>query len=456
MFGVITTGLLEVLSYAFLPAVVSESLISNSEASKEIRKKKREIEKIKSEANMNEIHISDDTFDSIEKVCKGKKVVETAVANNAIKCEKLINYAMYYMANDKVRLIPLSTENKEFVNAIGEYAGFGKIYPEAGVLDLSTIDLDINDKPHEYFAVSMKHVEERLFDPEFQNKWKIRVAKLNCLNTNILGITGPVVPKNCTVDENGLYHPVFFIQDEGDIVYVDENDTVMQEKQGDGITDELFERLEATFVNMLEDGNYCYRLDPVTKNLVLNVRRPLAMGAIDSYLLDDGSILGGIRISIMANTIINDVADTIFVDVLNHPDIVYQVLQNKWYTLDVYQAIEVNKDRFENMSIYHTVDFTNTPWMDNLSMEDKWYLNKNLSAVIKVMGKDLRLRFLEYASPNAFTLTSDTICRSPLSKDNVTATGIENGTIYKVENSILEIIVGGLNEPVRFNIKYEK
>ena len=130
------------------------------------------------------------------------------------------------------------------------------------------------------------------------------------------------------------------------------------------------------------------------------------MGAVDTYIIDDGRIMGGTKVHILADYINqNGTKDTIFVD-SKHQDIVAQVLQSRFFTLTPDMVVTCMHDMFNNGLIYHYIDFSNTKWMDSLTAEQREALEKNLSACISNLNMDIRMRFDSIMDVNNFILTS--------------------------------------------------
>ena len=170
---------------------------------------------------------------------------------------------------------------------------------------------------------------------------------------------------------------------------------------------DLYNRFESAFGAILSNMGveYHYSFDQ-SGNHLLQIVRDSAMGAVDTYIIDDGRIMGGTKVHILADYINqNGTKDTIFVD-SKHQDIVAQVLQNRFFTLTPDMVVTCMHDMFNNGLIYHYIDFSNTKWMDSLTAEQREALEKNLSACISNLNMDIRMRSDSIMDVNNFILTS--------------------------------------------------
>ena len=181
---------------------------------------------------------------------------------------------------------------------------------------------------------------------------------------------------------------------------------------------------------------------------------------IEIIIIDDGSILGGTKVSIlgMYHAMTGNM-DTIFVKVDNHPIIAQNIFNIPFYIMSELEVQEIFNDQsYLTGLIYKYVDMSNTEFMDTLIKEEKYYFEKRLLAVTKVLvqsGQEARLRFSNYNSPSEFELVSDANVKSPFAKDNTTISNIIEGLKITIEDKKMTKEIP--NTPKTFySIEYEE
>lgn len=396
----------------------------------------------KASNSLKDPELQEDVYKDIYRISKGKRATELSIAKLALDTEKLIKYAIYYMTNDNVFLLEFSDKDKTFINAICEFAGYGRIYPDQGSMDLSLLDIDSVEKLNIDYVVSLKDLAKRLKNTEFQELWKNKVKK----NEKQLLLQGPVIStpnKNSFVDQDGIIHPIFF----------DPNSIIKPVDRQNGIPDYAYDKFESIFGPMLSEASYYYDIDDNGMyNIVL--QRLLAMGAEDRYIIDQGPILGGTQISILGNYLATDgvTLETIFIPVEKYPEIAMKVLNNRWYRLEPDEIVMCFDNLFAEGIVYKNVDFSNTPYLDTMDETEKKLFGKNLKAACILSGKSVRLRIDKFYSASNFILVSDEACSSPLpfvSKD------IEKGLTFTIcMDRIIRTNPDGTSD--EFNIVYEQ
>ena len=90
---------------------------------------------------------------------------------------------------------------------------------------------------------------------------------------------------------------------------------------------------------------------------------------------------------------------------------------------------------FGNAFVYSVIDFSNTPWMDNLDDTSKKVVEDTLVEVVRKINGDPgingspRLRFSKYIDPYNFELVSDYQVVGPFKEYNLTSPNILNGLV---------------------------
>lgn len=403
-------------------------------------KERKKMEKVTMKKALNSpgvhVEVSEDMYDDIYDASEGSTLIEMDLISTAIRTNNWINYALYYMSNDDAVLLKTNRSCRELVNAISSLAGFGLIYTGTGIADLR--EYDIKDKYHKVgskFLLNTEDIKEKLADPDFVQHMKLRKSKLEHEENNrkLLETSNKLKGFNYYTDEEGLLHPIFF---SGTPTTFDIGD-----KQGNGIDNDIFARLERALKEpgLLRDEKYSYSRD---SNGMINlvIQKENSYNATETFIIDDGRVMGGSTISILGNSVAaNGAVGYLFVNVKEHPDIVYNILNHSFYTLTVDEGNAV-LSRMLNVYAYTFVDFYNTPWFDYLNDFEKIELNKNLMIIIDYMQRDPRigylprLRFSSYTNPSNFVLVSDTNTISPLKDIGITSPQICEGLSFTVDN----------------------
>lgn len=387
--------------FDILADVIPSAIVLISAAAKKVKKnnkvKKLEFKRAK---QLDDSDISDDLQREIKRMSKGSSIMEVAFTTVATKSNDLVKYTTYYLTTDSAKKIQLSNRDCRFVNAICVLAGFAPIYPEFGIADLSkynakNCDFNFDD----YYLVDVDDIRYKVLDPDFQEKVKGKLARMSIFDTSIPQLTGHTINTgvNARIDQDGMIHPIFFRP----------STPRSANKYYDSMDRELYERFEAALGSILNSmgQEYHYSFDQ-NGNHILEIVRDAAMDAIDTYILDDGRILGGTDISVLANYVSeNGSKDTVFVNTKNK-DIVAQVLANRFFTLTPDMVVRCMHDMFNNGMIYHYIDFSNTKWMDGLSDDQLAILEQNLTKCISTMNMDMRMRFDSIMDINNFVLTT--------------------------------------------------
>lgn len=396
MTTVLTNGLFDILV-----DVIPSMIVMVSAAAKKVKKSNKDKKaEFKRARQYDESDISENLQKEIKRMSRNSSIMEVAFTSVAIKSNDLVKYTMYYLTTDSAKKINLKNHECRFVNAICVLAGFAPIYPELGIADLSKYDAKSSDfNFDEYFLIDIDDIRSKVINIDFQEKVKGKLARKSIFDMSVPTLTGHTIDTgvNARIDESGLIHPIFFSS----------SSPKPANKYYDSMDMDVYNRFESAFGAILSNMGveYHYSFDQAGNHL-LQIVRDSAMGAVDTYIIDDGRIMGGTKVHILADYINqNGTKDTIFVD-SKHQDIVAQVLQNRFFTLTPDMVVTCMHDMFNNGLIYHYIDFSNTKWMDSLTAEQREALEKNLSACISNLNMDIRMRFDSIMDVNNFILTS--------------------------------------------------
>lgn len=343
---------------------------------------------------------------------------------------KWIGYALYYMTDESANLVNCDTDVMIFLNSICSAAGFGKMYQDIGSYPLEIYEIanPMYDIENCKFIINAKKLRQRLNDKEFTSKIR-KVQKKESIKQL------SIAKNEEKVETPKYFMPAFTIVNNSQPTA-----NKILEKKGEGVDDELFQRLESVFGVLLSNDNYRYDCNNgiVTLSILSNNGY-----IINAYTVDYGNILGGTKISLLTYFNINGFMDSIFFDVNKHKEIANNVL--RYNNISDVELNEVITDNFMNGTIYKYIDFSNTPWMDNLSVLDKANLEKRLSYIVEKL-KDLagvindapRLRFIDYRDTSNFILSSDKCVVSQL--PGVTSDIIAEGLSIIMNDKSVSII----------------
>lgn len=362
-----------------------------------------------------------------ERIAESEPKKELKMMAKAIETNKWINYTFNILTDPDAKIIKASSKEKSLVNGIVAYVypSFGKIYEDAGVDDIRDYDAKAaNCKYNEDWLLSLFDISKRALKETFIKKEEEDVKAENNTPVNPSNIVKEHFVSqtiNGRYDEQGLFHPIF-VKDKNELI----SDAHSHTKKPANMDDTLFKRFEDSFSPILKSRYYYYNF--VNGNWTINTIIDNMMNTM-TYIIDDGSIMGGSTISIIGTYNNNGTIDGQFINVIKHPDIVAKMF-NGLYVLTDDELKSVKEDYLENTIIYHNIDFTNTQFIDQLTSDDKKELNKYLFKSLELLPRDIRLRFANFVSPREFTLVSDQYCRSPLPE---TSNAIDEGFVIVAE-----------------------
>ena len=78
--------------------------------------------------------ISEDMYEDILEV-SDNHLIKIDLCNTALKTNKWVDYAIWYMSHPNAKLIQVNKKTKRFVNAISTLAGYGLIYKDMPPID---------------------------------------------------------------------------------------------------------------------------------------------------------------------------------------------------------------------------------------------------------------------------------------------------------------------------------
>ena len=223
------TGLLTLIDLVsdVLPAVIGSFAAATVEVNNIELNNKKIVEKAKETYNEE---VSNDLAGQIKRLSAGSSIARACYTANADKTNDLVNYAMHEMTNipsenDEEKMV-LDDEDKAFINGVAEMAMYGKIYEDVPSDDIEKYDAKaIKIGKVGNYLLMIDEIKGRLVSDDFVSKWQAKKGLLSMYNPNTKLIAEnksednieESVPEEATntfgkgrIDENGLYHPIFF------------------------------------------------------------------------------------------------------------------------------------------------------------------------------------------------------------------------------------------------------
>lgn len=146
------------------------------EEKSEVRKAEKAAKKAYKESQSEEF--SEEMTKNIYKMADKDTSKRVGIFQKALDGQKLVQYAYWYMTDEKATLVKRSQTEREIINSIASYFGFGRIYDSAGVIDLRIYDPSYEN---EYFELSkyifcindfIKKSEDKSFMERLNNRQK--------------------------------------------------------------------------------------------------------------------------------------------------------------------------------------------------------------------------------------------------------------------------------------------
>lgn len=425
----------------YLPTTLGINLrLAKNDLAEKIDQKKEEIQSKKADKQRNKAEqkkandlanqertedVSEAIWKHVKRIANGSKLLQVEYLDRARKTQDLINFVYYYMQDSNAQLrTDVNQTERELINAISEFFEFGKIYEDDSVVLLRNYDPDYPEYDSIYkFLLSISELEKKKVNNKFMEKIQLRKEQLAaeyCDDEPELYEESSIWQKN----EEGIIKPIFISN---------APESILQEDlpiKGEGISDELFEKLEKVFTPLVDQHRY--EITP-SGMITLFVRRN-ALGVEDYYVVDPGMVMGKNKISVLAKVD----NDTLFVSE-DHPEILRRVLSTAFYILMPNEIQEIICDYFRNITLYRYIDMSNTEFLNNLTPEEFQLLGKKLTFIIgkvreQSQGIDLpRFRFNYWSSVNDFMIISDPTVKSPLVDISETSPIICEGLIFEVK-----------------------
>lgn len=378
--------------------------------------------------------LSDEIVGRIKHVAKDNEIRYTILLKSAIDSERLVQYFMYLMVDDNAKVIKAGDKEKRFLNTLSNLIGIGNIFDDGEVGDIHDYEITYTHAPKWNYVIIPSEVIDKLSDPNFIEAWHAKMARLGMgYNPNIIGLPGSGYATRGRVGEDGLFYPVF----------ISDEPLEREPKYDQNIPQDVIYRFENTIGKLFGDNDqYRYKLG-TDNNYYLYITRANTYGAEEQYLIDDGRIMGGSKVSVLANSHINGQQVSMFVDVVQFPDIAYNVLRSVFYELSPEEMNIVRTMYFSNPAVYYNIDLSNTKFLDVLSFPERCILDANLSKILNYIigSSNVRYRFYIYNSPESFELISDSMCQSTVL--GMTAQEIEEGSRIIVTPTNIQKLIGG-------------
>lgn len=406
--------------------LAKEKKVKANETSKPKKVDGKEAEKEMQQANDKIDKFTDAEYQAIDNASKRMNFSKFDLIKKYNTTKQWINYTVYFMTHVNSNVIGTDKETMTFVNAISSFAGYGPIYDDASTGDINMYDIDnpAYDK-NSRFAIHLESLKNALKDTTFK-LYMSNVKDMRSISTSkeIINIPDDVKKSDILVKPEYLdqpYAPFTFTK----------SFVPAFNPQGNGISDELFERLQKIFGPYVK-GKDWYEYSACNGGLIkLCVQNG---NNYYPYFIDNGKVFGGTTLRIKMLCFVNGTYDYIFVDPLKFPNSVAAYLLDPNYILSDQEMLAAVQDMFNDQYIYRIIDFSDTAWFDSLSQEDKIKLEAKLSFVIRdvynicanVAGSYTlapeqlgRFRFENFKSIDDFELVSDEKIISPLYELNL-------------------------------------
>ena len=451
----------------------TEYIIKEKKIDKKERRKIFDFESKEAERFANKGRISDNLYHDIERMSRGNKLVQLDFISKGIETNQWIRFAIYYMTDPLAKQIMFAdTESRELVNGIATLAGFGKVYESEGIADINLIDSSqLGFSYTGRFLLNKTELVDFLSTPYFQAVMHSKIVRrqeiLKAANAveeqkYLDGTVTEIIPeeekKSCynpafdiltSQDNNIISDPLFIIRDDPDSIIPIEfgsKEAPIVPKRGANIPADVYDKFENIFRYFLPETTR-YHYENINGFYYLYITRKDS-GAEEYYILDDGSIMGGKEVSILANYINNGMEVAIFVNIKRHPSIASRVLEKTLFNyLTPEEVVECKSDYLYNSIIYNNFDFHNTEFYDTLDAKQKYDFEVALLGIMELdITKNVRMRFEEFIDSTHFTVVSDFFMYKPLpyiQNKVLPDTYILDGLIIRVDNDVLFVEYNG-------------
>lgn len=423
-----------------------------------------------SEANafINRGQVSDRLFKDIIKMSKGDKLVQLLFVSKGIETNQWIRFAIYYMTDPLAsQILFADIESRELVNGITNLAGFGKVYESENIADLDQYDSNkLGFNYNGRFLLNKSELVDFLSTPHFQAVMASKIFRRQQMLNKAKAINEPkylegevidVIPKEEQTYANPVFEllknekqskPLFTIDNPDAVLPIEfgTKEKAIVPKKGQYVPTDVYDRFEKIFRNFIPE-TVDYHYENINGFYHLYITRP-DTGVEEFYILDDGSIMGGKNVSILANYLTNEGERAMFVDVKKHPAIASRVLERCLFNyLTAEEVEECKKDHLYYTRLYNIFDFQNTEFYDDMDDTEKYNFEVTLLGIESIEYlRGVRLKFAEYTDPNHMTLVSNFSLRKPLryiQTEIVPETFVADGLVITVENNIIDVSYQG-------------
>ena len=461
-----------------IPFIVNDSIIGTEYIIKEKKIDKKERRKSfdfnseEAERFINKGRISDNLYQDTVRMSRGNKLVQLDFISKGIETNQWIRFAIYYMTDPLANQIMFAdTESRELVNGITTLAGFGKVYESEDIADINLIDSSqlgfdytgrfLLHKPELIDFLSTPHFQAVMHSKIIRREQILKAASMVEEQKYLDGVVTEIIPEDnkksysnpafdiLNSQDNTISNPLFIIRDDPDSIIPIEfgsKEVPIVPKRGVNVPVDVYDKFETVFRYFLPETTR-YHYENINGFYYLYITRKES-GAEEYYILDDGSIMGGKEVSILANYINNGIESAIFVNINKHPAIVSRVLERTLFNyLTPDEVVECKADHLYNTVLYHNFDFHNTEFYDSLDEKQKYDFEVALLGIMQLdITKNVRMRFDQFIDSNHFTVVSDFFMYKPLHyiQDKVLSdTYVLDGLKICVENDALFVEYNG-------------
>ena len=410
----------------FVPLLISTNNFTiGTDYSIKVESNKRKFSSQEADNFVNKGQVSDRLYNDICRIAEDNPFLRLVLVSKGIETNQWIRFAIYYMTDNLATLISFADEeSRELVNAITMMAGFGKVYDSNGVANIDEFDsTQINSDYSGRFLLNKPELIDFLSTVQFQSIMARRKFKMNEVSlggpTMIMSDENNVEHKYCNpafeileADDNEIVQPTFTVNESNSFCPLEFNvQPKVMPKKGEGVDAHTYTRFEALIGKYIPETIH-YHYENINGVYHLFITRP-DTGAEEMYIIDNGGIVGGNTVAILASYLTLDGYERYrFVDAAAHPAILSKVLNRAIFNYLAPQELEeVYGDYLYNYRIYNNIDFHNAFFFDDLNPKEKYDFEASLLAVMSAIDLagygNVRFRFTSYTDPHSFTLISD-------------------------------------------------
>ena len=186
---------------------------------KENKKVNEELKKAKKEGLFN----SESSESVVEHAAKTESdIIKAQMIGRSVESNKWIGYTLYYMSNPEAKLVQADAETCKFVNTIGQYFGFGKIYESAEIGDIK--DYDVSTEGTDKFLICIDDLSVKMQDEALMSKILSRKNAMNNAKTEETPVTTEAEKTEETSEatEEAVKIPNF-VKEEKEVIEIDQD-----------------------------------------------------------------------------------------------------------------------------------------------------------------------------------------------------------------------------------------